>query len=145
MREREVIPDVRLQRRQRNVARVRQSVRLDGVGLAALELRRFGEIGDGAIELAQCDPAMSAMAEHARVFRMFARTFRENVDGLRVVAEVGGAASEPDDGVGVVRVLLVSRTCVGEVLLEDRARFRGDHRRGRRRQRRRWLRRRTRG
>ena len=101
MREREVIPDIRLQRSDRHVARVRLSVRLDFVRAASHQLDGMVEVGDRVVESTYRDVSVPAMPIDARIRRKAANPTGEDVDGLVVTAQVRQPASNPDERVGI--------------------------------------------
>ena len=72
-----------------------------------------------AIELAHGDVAMSAVAIHARVARVQRNAAREDLDRVSITPEVRGAASEPDDRVGIRRRFVVRSLRLGEVRFEE--------------------------
>ncbi len=99
-----MIENIRLQRTDGNIARVGLAVGLDFVRLAANEQRPELEVPDCLGKTPHGDVTMSAMAIQARVVGMFADAVGEDADRFAITAEVCGAASEPDDRVGAVRI-----------------------------------------
>ena len=99
-----MIPDVRLQRTDRRIARVGQSIRLDLIRFSFHQQRGLLQIGHRILESTDGDVSMPAMPEHARIVGKLADSVREDIDGLAIAAQVCQAASEPDDGVGAVRI-----------------------------------------
>ena len=103
----EVVVDVRLQRARRDAALVRLAVRFHLVRFPLNELGGVGKILDGPVEFADADPAVSAVAVHARVVEVLEDSLREDLDRVPVPPRVADAAAEPDDRVRVVGVGLV--------------------------------------
>ena len=90
-------------------ALLRYAVRLDLVLGSFDELGGVLEIGDGSVELADRDVAMSPMPVHARIVRMLGDAFAEDTDRFTVVAQIAGPPTVPDDVVGVIGVRFVGR------------------------------------
>jgi hypothetical protein len=101
--EAEVVPDVRVERARRQVARVGEPVGLDFVGAFRDQPRRGLEVRDGGVEPARRDVAVAAVSEEAGLGREFLDPRREDRDGFPVAAEIRRPAPEPDDGLGIVR------------------------------------------
>jgi hypothetical protein len=108
---------------------VRRAVRLDLVLLAGDELRRLLQIGDREIELADRDVAVAAMAVQARLVRMLRDAARVDVDGVAEASEVGEAAPQPDRGIRAFRIAIVVGPRPREIGLEPRLRLAGRRRR----------------
>src|SRR5687767_3116308 len=97
MSEAEVIPDIRLESAGRNVTRIRQTVRLDLIGLAHDEFRRFFEIRNCRIETAQSDKTMPAVSIEPCVRGKLHDAFCINSNRFLVTSEVCGTPAEPKD------------------------------------------------
>jgi hypothetical protein len=76
------------------------------------------QIADGAVELAGRNVPVAAVPVHPRVLRVPLHAFGEDVDGGAVLAEVRQAATQPDDGVRILRVALVDSPGLAEVFLQ---------------------------
>ena len=114
--EREVVVDVRLQGARRDAALVGLAVRFHLVGLPRHQRGGVRQVRDRPVELAHADPAVPAVAVHARVLGVLGRALREDLDRLPVPPRVADPAAQPDDRVRIVGVGLVVGAGGGLVL-----------------------------
>ena len=98
-----MVVDVRLERARRDAALVGLAIGLDLVGLAANEVGGVREIFNRAVEFTHADPAVPAVAVHARIVRVLLNPLREDLDRLAVGSHICDAPTQPDDCVRVVR------------------------------------------
>ena len=87
-------------RREPLAAELLQEHRPVHAGLPLDQVCGLRKIGDGEIEFSHRDVAVAAMAQEARILGEALHATREDVDRLAIAAEVGGAPTEPDEGVG---------------------------------------------
>ena len=113
----EMVRDIRVQRTDRRVTRVRLTVGLDLVRLALHELRCALEVRDGATKITHREIAMSAVTIEPRIVGVQRDTLRIHVDRFANAPEIRQASSQPDDGLGVRWRAFVGRARLGELSL----------------------------
>ena len=85
-----------MQSARRDVARVRQTIGFDLVGLSFDKLGRLLKIDDRGVKTTQRDQAVAAMTKESCVCRKPFEAFRVDFDRVFVTSQVGGASAEPD-------------------------------------------------